>query len=194
MATPELATPQAHAGRRGWLPAGISPAWLGAYATIWAETLAVAAVVLVSGRALADPTKGNLRLALSPRLNAPPDLARILALAAHNIPIAAWPLLLGAIGAHRHRLTRRLADALVLACLIANTLPVAAALGAYQTALLPYIPQLPVEWAALALGAAGWITQREHPMRPREGLACLLGIVLLLLYAAALETSGVPHR
>ena len=110
-----------------------------------------------------------LGLALSAQRNPPPQVGHVLALAAHNIPIAAWPLLLGVIGAHRHRLATHVADGVLLACIIANTLPVGAALGAYGTAVLPYIPQLPLEWGGLALGASGWLVQRRRALTVQRG-------------------------
>jgi hypothetical protein len=103
----------------------------------------------------------GLRLVAS--VNPPPDLSRVMALTAHNLPIAAWPILLGVLGAHRHRLTIRIADTVLLGTLTANVLPVGAALGAYGTALLPYVPQLPAEWAGLALGSGAWLVQRRAP-------------------------------
>jgi uncharacterized membrane protein len=127
-------------------------------------------------------------------VNPPPDLAHVLALAAHNIPIAAWPLLLGVMGAHRHRLARKIADAVLAGCILANTVPVGAALGAYGPPLLPYIPQLPLEWAGLALGASAWLVQRRRALGVREGLLCLALIACVLLCAATLETVAVPHR
>ena len=78
--------------------------------------------------------------------------------------------------------------------MLANTLPVGAALGAYGTALLPYIPQLPLEWAGLAAGyaelAAKTSASDQHP-RARGWLAIIGG---LLLTAAVVETVAVPHR
>ena len=104
--------------------------WPYAYAGVWAATLAPAAVVALGGRPLTLPARRLLGLALSARRNPPPHLGHVLALAAHNIPIASWPLLLGVLGAHRHRLARPVANGVLLACIIANTLPVGAALGA----------------------------------------------------------------
>lgn len=181
------------AGRR-WLPAGAGSAWLRSYGGVWLATLAAAAVVALAGPALQAPARRALGLTLSTRRNPPPRLAHVLALAAHNIPIASWPLLLGVLGAHRHRLARHLADGLLSACILANTLPVGVALGAYGSALLPYLPQLPVEWAALALGAGGWLVQRRRALTAREGALCTALIACLLLLAAVLETVAVPHR
>jgi hypothetical protein len=168
--------------------------WLHAYAAVWAATLAAAAIIALVGQPLAAPVRRVLGLALSARRNPPPHLGHVLALAAHNIPIASWPLLLGVLGAHRHRLARHVADGVLLACIIANTLPVGAALGVYGTALLAYIPQLPLEWGGLALGASGWLVQRRRALTASEGIGVFVLIACVLLCAAALETVGVPHR
>jgi hypothetical protein len=118
----------------------------------------------------------------------------VVALAAHNFPIAAWPVLLGVLGAHQHRLGRQVADVAVLGSLLANTAPVGAAFGAYGAPLLVYVPQLPLEWAGLALGASAWVVQRRRPLTVGEGL--LLGgmTAIVVLCAAVLETVAVPHR
>jgi len=177
-----------------WLPAGLPAAWLDAYTAVWTATLGPAALVALTGRALALPTRRLLGLALTAQRNPPPSVGHVLALAAHNIPIAAWPLLLGATGAHRHRLARRVADTVVLACIVANTLPVGAGLGAYGTPLLAYLPQLPLEWAGLALGASCWRVQRRRELTSRERLVWLSLNAGVLLCAAAIETVVVPHR
>jgi len=178
---------------RPW-PTGLPGAWLLAYAGIWIATLGSAALVALTGRRVTHPVRQLLSLSLTPTGDPPPHLAHVLALAAHNVPIAAWPLLLGVIGADRHRLTGYLANTMLAGCLLANTLPVGAALGAYGAPLLPYIPQLPLEWAGLALGASVWLVQRRRPLTLREGLVWLGLIVGVLLAAAVLECVAVPHR
>lgn len=186
---------QLSAGRAAshWrLPIGLRSAWLTAYAATWAVTLGSAALVALLGATAKAPVRRLLRLRLEP--NGPPQLGHVVALAAHNIPIAAWPLLLGVIGAHHHRLGRKIADSVLLACIIVNTLPVGVALGAYGAPLLPYIPQLPVEWAGLALGASAWLLQRRRALAVPEGLALLALTACVLLCAAVLETVAVPHR
>jgi hypothetical protein len=193
MAATELTVWRRRAPRH-WLPAGLARMWLHAYAGVWMATLAPAALVALVGRPLAQPARRLLGLALSAQRNPPPHLGHVLALAAHNIPIASWPLLLGVLGAHRHRLAMHVADAVLLACIIANTLPVGAALGVYGTALLAYIPQLPLEWGGLALGASGWLVQRRRALTASEGIGVFVLIACVLLCAAALETVGVPHR
>lgn len=179
---------------RRWLPAGLARIWLHAHAGVWLATLAASALVAVIGRPLTLPTRRLLGLALSAQRNPPPQVAHGLALAAHNIPIAAWPLLLGVLGAHRHRLATHVADAVLLAGIVVNTLPVGAALGAYGTAVLAYIPQLPLEWGGLALGASGWLVQRRRALTASEGIGVFVLIACVLLCAAVLETVAVPHR
>jgi hypothetical protein len=192
MAATELSSP----GRisRRWLPAGLPAAWLYAYAAVWTATLIPAALVGLAGGALALRARHLLALTLTAQHNPPPGIGPVLALAAHNIPIASWPLLLGVMGAHRHRLAMHVADGVLLACIILNTLPVGAALGAYGSPLLPYVPQLPLEWAGLALGASGWLLHRRRALSFSEGFALLALIAGVLLCAAAIETVAVPHR
>jgi hypothetical protein len=188
------ATELTRGGARRWLPAGLARMWLYAYAGVWLATLTAAALVAAVGRPLTVATRRLLGLALSAQRNPPPQVGHVLALAAHNIPIAAWPLLLGALGADRHRPARRIADGVVVVCLIANTLPVGAALGAYGMAVLAYIPQLPLEWGGLALGASGWLVQRRRALTGSEGIGMFVLIACVLLCAAVLETVAVPHR
>jgi hypothetical protein len=168
-------------------------AWLCAYGRLWGLTLAPAAGVALVGRPLSSATRKLLGLTLTASENPPPHVSQILSLAAHNIPIAAWPLLLGVAGCDRRIVSRRVGDSMVWACALANTVPVGAALGAYGTVLLAYIPQLPVEWAGLALGYGSWLVQRSRPMGCRERLAWLALITALLMVAAGLESLAVPH-
>jgi hypothetical protein len=193
MAAAEL-SPALRQGARRWLPAGLPATWLHAYAAIWIATLAPAAIVALVGQPLARPARRLLALALTAQRNPPPHLGHVLALAAHNIPIASWPLLLGVLGAHHHRLATHIADGVLLACIIVNTLPVAAALGAYGAAVLPYLPHLPVEWGGLGLGASGWLVQRRQTLTVSEGIGLFVLIACVLLCAAVLESVGVPHR
>jgi hypothetical protein len=175
------------------MPAGLWRAWLLASAEIWAPTLTPAAVVEIAGRPLTVPVERWLGLTLNAQHTPAPQLAHALALACHNIPIASWPLLLGALGAHQHRASRYLADGMLAMSTMANTLPVGAAIGAYGTALLPYLPQLPLEWGALALGTSGWLMQRRQPLAVSETVRMFGLIAALLICAAVAETFAVPH-
>ena len=169
-------------------------AFLFTYLAVWASTLAAAALTAAAGSSVKRTVRRVLALTLTPANNPPPTAAHILALAAHNLPVAAWPLLLGCAGTASNRRGKRAADSLLVACALANTIPVGAAIGAYGISLIPYIPQLPVEWAALAAGYGSWITQRKRPIRRRERLERLAATALLVLAAATIETVAVPHR
>ncbi len=189
MATAELRPPACR-----WLPHHLGRVWLRAYCVVWALTLVVAAVVGIAGgdvRALAVSVIGAH---LTPGGNPPARLSPILLLAAHNLPVVAWPLLLGVERAHAHPLSRSSADLLVIASVIANVVPVGAAIGAYGSALVAYIPQLPVEWAAVALGASAWMVQRRRPVTAREGAAMFVLLGGVVVCAAAMEVCLVPHR
>lgn len=188
MAAAELRPP----ARRRRLPAGLAKTWLYAYAGIWSLTLVLAAGAAVGTVGVRASVRHLLGLSLKP--DPAPQLGHVLDLAAHNIPIVSWPLLLGVLGLHSSRLGRGFADSMVAAYVVANALPVGAALGAYGTALLPYVPQLPIEWGGLALGACGWLVQRRQPLSVREGLGLFALIVGVLVCAAVVETVAVPHR
>jgi hypothetical protein len=190
MAAPGLSASLRRAPLRCGLAAGARDAWIRTYTWVWLQT----AVFAAGGSALGDPTRHSLNLTLSARTNPPPSVGRALELVAHNLPVAAWPLLLGVAGAHRHRLTRTLGDCALLASITLNTLLVGVAIGAYGPRLAPYVPQLPVEWAALALGAASWLAHRHSPPTVPGGLRRLALIALLLVISAALETVVAPHR
>jgi hypothetical protein len=181
--------------RAGWRGLGeLRRAWLAAYGATWVITLVSAALIAIDVARVDGPVRHLLGLSLDPLRNPPPNIGHVLMLWAHNLPLATWPLLLGVVTAHRQRLTRQIADTLIAAWLVANVLPVGAALGAYGLPLLAYIPQVPFEWAALALGASAWLMQRREPLTVREGLAMFALIAGLLLCAAVLETVAVPYR
>jgi hypothetical protein len=188
MAAAEL-TPPATSRLRGELQRG----WLAAYGAVWAATLASALIVGAVGP-MKTPVRNLLRLHLHASETPVPGLRHVVALAGHNLPIAAWPVLLGVAGAHRSQLGRRLADTVVVAAIAANILPAGAALGAYGPALLPYVLQLPLEWAGLALGSTAWLAQRDRTLTVREGLAILTITAVALLCAASIETFAVPHQ
>lgn len=169
-------------------------AWLFAYAATWVLTLVSAALLAINTAGLDDPVRHVLGVTLDPQRNPPPSISHVLLLFAHNLPVASWPLLLGVVGAHHRHLARRTADGLVAVTLTVNVLTVGAGLGVYGFPLLAYIPQVPLEWAAIALGASAWLMQRRNPLTINQGFLLLAGIAGALLCAAVLETVGVPHR
>ena len=167
-------------------------AFLATYAALWASTLAAAAATTIAGASARHAVRRLLGLTLTP--DAAPSVGRILAIAAHNLPIAAWPLLLGIAGTATGQRTRTIADSVLVGCTVANTLPVGAAIGAYGTPLLRYIPQLPLEWAGLAVGYSSWLAQRRQPLNAQTRLAWLAAVAVIIVIAAATETIAVPER
>jgi len=168
--------------------------WLKAYGVLWAVTVLAGALVAIAGPAGIRFTRDTLALRLTAQGNPPPHLREILALTAHNVPIAGWPVLLGLTGADRQRLSRCLADWGVLGSIVVNCAPVGAALGAYGGALIAYVPQIPLEWAGLGLGASSWLVQRRRALSASERLLCLALTTAVLLGAAVVESVAVPHR
>jgi hypothetical protein len=106
-----------------------------------------------------------------------------------SVPFALWALRLPSTG-----LGRRFGDALVLFIVLRNTISVGIELGRWRDQLLPYIPQLPLEWAALSVATAAWLLTRNGCPN-RRSIACLaVALLLLLAAAAAAETWCTPHR
>lgn len=112
----------------------------------------------------------------------------------NNIRVLAAPFLAVAFGMPTSRLGRRAGDLTVGALTAASTIPVGVELGRWPGRLLPYLPQLPLEWAALALAVHAWVIARHDHLTIRQ-LAPLAVVVLgLLICAASLETWATPHR
>src|ERR1700726_3764029 len=129
-----MATAELTRAARGWrLPIGLRSAWLRAYAVIWTATLVDAVLVSLLTTTAKTPVRHLLGHCICDPTRRP-RAAVFLHLVAHNVPIASWPVLLGVLGAHRHPRGRKLADAVLLGCIFANTLPMGAALGAYGAA------------------------------------------------------------
>lgn len=131
------------------------------------------------------------RLQLHP--HSTPSAGAALATWAHNMRIAGWPLLAIALRMHRQRWRRQLGDVFFAASLAANSVLVGAAIAAGGRELLPYLPHLPFEWAAMALSATGWLIASRTPMPQRQLAALAIVFAVLLGVAAVLETYCVPH-
>jgi len=119
----------------------------------------------------------------------PSDFASI---AIANARVLSAPFLLALFRIPSDRRPRQLGDLIVVVLLGGNALRVGLALGRDRVALLPYLPQLPVEWLAAALAAAAWLTLRTGA-RDRTGLAYLAAVLVLTAAAAAIETIWTPH-
>jgi hypothetical protein len=156
-----------------------------AYGAIWSAT---GAGLLL---ALAFPTLGP---GGPPHPTLHPSLGAVAAILTQNLRVLAAPYLLVIFRFGRTRRARLAGDVLVAAILGANALRVGLALGRWQGRLLPYVPQLPLEYLAAALAATAWIHARRGGVNHRS--LCILAALtaLLLSGAAAAEVLLTPHR
>ncbi len=168
-------------------------AWLATYSLLLALTIITAlAVGAIPGASTL--ARHLLRLTLTPRHNPPPTLGAAISIAENNTQLCIWPLLIGVLCATRRRLTLALVDIGVLAFLAGPALLVGSALGAYGPNTTRYLPHLPLEYAGIAIGAAGWLIDRRRPLTTRQRITALALTALALLCAAVIETTLVPHR
>jgi hypothetical protein len=154
-----------------------------AYALLWiitllGEVIGKTAPALAPGGPLRSTPHGGLG-----------DLASI---ALTNARVLSAPFLLALFRFQDHRCTRRLGDLVIGGVLGANGLRVGLALGRWHDRLLPYLPQLPLEWLAAALAAVSWLALRTGVRRP-TALAYLAAVLVLVIAAAAVETIATPH-
>jgi hypothetical protein len=156
---------------------------------VWTLT-AAAALITTALPPVGALARHELRLALVPA-SAPPA-TRMLNVALTNAFAAGWPLLLALLDGPQ-RAIRLVHRALLAGWLVVNVIPVGAAIGAYGTRILPYLPHLPLEWTAIALALAGYLHARERQAPGRALLAPALGLAVVLIAAAALETYATPH-
>ena len=154
-----------------------------AYAGLWTSTC-VGALVGAAAPGLAPG--GHPQPTLHGTLG---DVASI---AIANARVLSAPFLLALFRFPSDRRSRQLGDLLVVVVLGGNALRVGLALGRDRGALLPYVPQLPLEWLAAALAAAAWLTLRTGA-RTRTGLAYVAAVLVLVAAAAAIETICTPH-
>lgn len=112
----------------------------------------------------------------------------------NNLRVLAAPFLLWLLRPDTSRLGRAIGDILIAALVAANALPVGVELGRWRGRLIPYVPQLPLEWTALIVSTALWITIRHAHPAARQLALPALAILLLLTAAAAVETWATPHR
>jgi hypothetical protein len=120
------------------------------------------------------------------------SVSDVLSILATNVRLLSVPFALGLLGFQRSRQARAFGDVLVGAVVMLNALRVGLALGRYGTRLIPYIPQLPIEWLALALSTSAWIAAR-HDAQLRTLRARAIQTVLVAAAAAAIEVLLTPH-
>lgn len=110
----------------------------------------------------------------------------------NNVRVLAVPLGLAA-GRWSIGLTRPFGDAIVAAMMLASAVTVGLAIGAHGRDLWPYLPHLPLEWAALAVAGAGWVAHRGRRATWRSLGPYAAAALLLATAAAVVETVAIPH-
>jgi hypothetical protein len=119
-------------------------------------------------------------------------LGELASVIATNLRVLAAPFLLAVFRWPAGRLTRRLGDLLIAALIGENTIAVGLAIGRWGERLLPYVPQLPLEWAALGITGAAWLTARNSG-GGRVLAVYALATLALTISAAAVEVELTPH-
>ncbi len=174
-------------------PRALTPvrAVIAAGAVLSLGTLAIAAIV-----AAVPPLAAAVRDALPVRLdgaNIPHEPGEVVRIAANNLAVAGSMLLTAALAARMRRTARLVCDVLAASIVARSAVLVGAVLGSRTTDLVPYLPHLPLEWAAIATASGAWLYARRRPLSGRQLAAFTVATVALVLAAAVLETYATPR-
>jgi hypothetical protein len=145
---------------------------------------------------LAGAVDPGLALAGAPHPSLHPTISAWASIVSQNARILSIPILLSLIGIQQHRVGRGLGDVTVIAILMLNGALVGIELGHWGLRLIPYLPQLPLEWLAVAIATSSWMTTRTPRDSASDRRALLTAAALsagLLAVAAAVEVLLTPH-
>lgn len=198
MAPPELtalvsgAADPGPASPAGLLPDQARPAGCRLQHARRIATVTAAVWLATAAGALLEPIVPGLAPGGHPHPTLEPTFVAGAGILATNLRVLAAPYLLAAFRWTQHSRTRTLGDVIVAVVVLENTLAVGLAIGRYGGQLVAYLPQLPLEWAALATSAAAWITARaDRQVRPLVASAAVT--FALTVAAAACEVLLTPH-
>ena len=90
--------------------------------------------------------------------------------------------------------TRTVGDVVLGVVAGGPVLTVGLAIGRHGGALLPYLPHLGLEWAALCVSLACWVVHRGRSAQLGALLPYAAATLVLAIAAAAVEVYAVPHR
>jgi hypothetical protein len=151
----------------------------------------------VAGLTLLASIAGAVDPSLAPSGHPHPTLrgtpGEALSILEHNVRALGAPLILALARWGRGRATRLVGDTIVTAIVVTDTTVVGLALGRFQLALLPYVPQLPLEWTALTLAVCTWAADRRGRRNIRTISRYAAGTIAFTVVAALLETFAVPR-
>lgn len=127
-----------------------------------------------------------------------PSIQAIASILEANLRVLAAPFLLIVFGFHTTRPARAAGDVIVGAILAGNALHIGLAIGRWQARLIPYLPHLPLEYAAAVLATSAWLSARQRATRqqPQDTWATCLyaaGTTAALIAAALVEVLLTPH-
>jgi hypothetical protein len=124
-----------------------------------------------------------------------PSPGAIASILLNNLRVLAAPFILAGARFGATRVSRFTGDAIVATILAGNAIAVGLALGRWRGALIPFIPQLPIEYLAAATAAAVWIEARRPASSPARRTAVTSAAVTigLVAAAAAIEVLLTPH-
>ena len=148
--------------------------------------------VLAAAAAVVWPALGP---AARPHATLLPSLDAISSIVVNNVRVLAAPFILVAARFDRGRLSRLAGDTIVTAILVGNAIAVGLALGRWRSALIPYVPQLPLEYLAAATAATTWVNARRDSSLSGPSIAAISAVATLALtaVAAAIEVLLTPH-
>jgi hypothetical protein len=117
-----------------------------------------------------------------------------LSILASNLRVLAVPFLLWLLRFAASRPGRAIGDVITAAMAALSAVIVGIALGSWRGRLIPYLPQLPLEWGALTVAVATWLLARAGRVHTPQMLALGSTVAVLLCSAAVVETWATPHR
>ncbi len=151
-----------------------------------------AATALGAAAAIAWPVLGP---ATRPHAMLHPSVDAIASILLNNVRVLAAPFILAAARFGATRVSRLAGDAIVATILVGNAVAVGLALGRWREALIPFVPQLPIEYLAAATAAGAWIEVRRDASLPAPRVAAMSAVATIGLAAAAaaVEVLLTPH-
>jgi hypothetical protein len=145
--------------------------------------------------AVAGVTWPALGPATHPHATLHPSASAVASILLNNLCVLAAPFILIAAGFDRAWRSRVAGDAVVGAILVGNAIAVGLALGRWRGTLIPFVPQLPLEYLAAATAAAAWLDARRCPRSSGSWIAMpyAAATIALTAGAAAIEVLLTPH-